>query len=117
MVSWNVETLLSSLILFQVVAKGPTKGVDSEQVMHSRIKQMLDLFKSAFRLKLPDGLPPKRLMGHAIDLERGWKPTHHPLHQPSPEEKGALKDYIEDLQKNGMIRRIKWPHGSTCFFV
>lgn len=38
----------SSFQVFQVVTKGPTKNLESEQAKDSRIKLILDKFKSVF---------------------------------------------------------------------
>ena len=66
---------------------------------------------------LPYGLPPKRNVDHAIEVENGTKPPYRPLLQLSSAELVATKEYIVDLISRRNIRRSKSPYGAPLFFV
>jgi len=82
-----------------------------------KLDKLLQEYSSVFRSELPDGLPPKRLVEHEIEVEKGSKPPHRPLYQLSPVELRAVKQYVESLLKSGKIRRSKSPYGAPLFFV
>lgn len=66
-----------------------------------------------FRSELPDGLPTKKFVYHAVEVEEGSKPPHHRLYQSTPAEQKAAKEYLENLLKNGKIRRSRSPYGAS----
>ena len=56
---------------------------DLEKVKRDKSNRKLDAilhkYEEVFRSELPDGLPPKRLVDHEIEVEKGSKPPHRPL--------------------------------------
>lgn len=104
--------------VFQVL----TKVVDEVSKVRKppgdkKLEKLLQEYRPVFRSELPDGLPPKRLVEHAIEVEEGSKPPHRPLYQLSPAELRAVKHYVESLLKSGKIRRSSSPYGAPLFFV
>lgn len=103
--------------VFQVIANDTTHDLKIDKLKNSRLRSLLERYKSVFRSELPDGLPPKRGMDHEIEVEKGSKPPHRPLYQLPPAEQKAAKEYIEKLLSSGKIRRSRSPYGAPLFFV
>lgn len=82
-----------------------------------RLEGLLSKFSTVFRDELPTGLPPKRAIDHAIELEEGARPPNRTLFQLSPAELVAVKEYVLELLKKGKIRRSKSPFGASLFLV
>lgn len=105
--------------VYQVITrevKPDLENVKSDK-SNRKLDGILQKYKEVFRSELPDGLPPKRLVDHEIEVEEGVKPPHRPLYQLSPAELKACKEYVESLLKKGKIRRSKSPYGAPLFFV
>lgn len=102
--------------VFHLVQKPPEKqhAPDCED---SELQNLLSRFENVFREDLPGGLPPKRSIDHAIEIEEGAKPPSRPLYQLSPAELLAVKEYVVDLLRKGKIRRSKSPFGASLFLV
>jgi hypothetical protein len=49
---------------------------DEKRSIDPKIKSLLKEHSDLFRSELPDGLPPKRSVDHAIETEHGAKPPH-----------------------------------------
>ena len=80
------------------------------------VKKLLVKYQSVFKEKLPSGLLPERAVDHAIEIDEAVRPPLRPLHQLSPAELVAVKEYLVDLLKNGKIRRSRSPFGASLFF-
>jgi hypothetical protein len=85
---------------------------NEKQKINPKIKPLLTHYSDVFRSELPDGLPPKRSVDHAIETEHGAKPPHRSLYQLSPAELQAAKEYVADLIKTKRIRPSKSPYGA-----
>lgn len=90
---------------------------DEKRSIDPKMQSLLKEYSDVFRSELPDGLPPKRSVDHAIETENGAKPPHRSLYQLSPAELQAAKEYVVDLMKKGKIRPSKSPYGAPLFFV
>ena len=82
-----------------------------------QLDRLLKRFEGVFKDDLPEGLPPKRSVDHAIETEEEAKPPMRPLYQLSPAELVAVREYVIDLLRKGKIRRSKSPYGASLFFV
>ena len=77
--SKNVEVY--QMIIREV--KPDLENVKSDK-SNRKLDGILQKYEEVFRSELPDGLPPKRLVDHEIEVEEGTKPPHRPLYQLSP---------------------------------
>lgn len=103
----------------QLSARRPLPGPKSELLRHDdpELRALLHEYESVFQEDLPDGLPPKRDVDHAIDILPDCKPPHRPLYQLSPAELVAAREYVDKLLRSGKIRPSRSPYGSPLFFV
>lgn len=82
-----------------------------------RLDKLLRRFESVFRSELPDGLPPRKFLNHAVEVEKELEAPHCRLYQLSLVEQKAGKKYIETFLKKGNFRRSNLPYGAPLFFV
>jgi hypothetical protein len=102
---------------FQLVELSNMDCTENEkQNINPKIKPLLTHYSDVLRSELPDSLPPKRSVDHAIETEHGAKPPHRSLYQLSTPELQAAKKYVVDLIKK-KIRPSKSPYGAPLFFV
>lgn len=102
--------------VFQVVQRHPSthqnrNGGDSDAT------DLLSRFDDVFRDSLPAGLPPKRTVDHAIEIDEEVKPPLRPLYQLSPAELVAVKEYVVELLQKGKLQRSKSPFDASLFLV
>jgi hypothetical protein len=101
---------------FQLVELSNMDCTENEkQKINPKIKPLLTHYSDVFQSELPDGLPPKRSVDHAIETEHGAKHPHRSLYQLSPTELQAAKEYVADLMKTEKIRPSKSPYGAPFF--
>lgn len=74
-------------------------------------------YASVFGNYLPNGLPPKRDVDHAIKIKEEARPPHRPKFQLSPAELIATKEYVTELLRKGKIRPSRSPYWAPLFFV
>jgi hypothetical protein len=67
--------------------------------------------------KLPDELPLKRQVDHAIEVMLGVAPPAKAPYRMSHEELKELKVQLEELLAKGHIKPSKSPYGAPVFFV
>jgi hypothetical protein len=81
--------------------------------------QMKDILRKHHTIfgKLPQGLPPKRAVDHAIDLEPGSKTPYLPTYQMSPLELAEVKRQLTELIEMDFIQPSKSPFGAPILFV
>lgn len=103
--------------VFKVLTKHPIKYRMKSRNPDLRMNRLMKKFQSVFQSELPDGLPQKWFVDHAVEVEDGSKPPHRRLYQFSPAEQKAANEYIEDLLKKEKIRRSESPYGATLFFM
>lgn len=84
---------------------------------NKKLDSILNKFETVFRDNIPKGLPPVRSIDQYIQVEDGKRPSTRPLFQLSPAELLAVKDYVIDMLRKGMIRRSKSPFGASLFLV
>jgi len=85
--------------------------------LHKCIKQMLEEFLDVMPEKLPDELPPRRQVDHAIKVMPGLAPPAKPPYQMNHEELKELKVQLEELFAKGYIKPNKSPYGVPVLFV
>jgi hypothetical protein len=67
--------------------------------------------------KLPEDLPPRRRIDHAIEVMSRVAPPAKAPYQMSHEELKELKVQLEELLAKGYIKASKSPYGALVFFV
>src|SRR5437762_12903684 len=82
----------------------------------TKLKRLLKEYKDIFREELPDGLPPKCAVDHAIDMcdHSQVNKNTYPL---SVQQLQEQVQQIEDLLKHGLIRESISPWGAPVLFV
>ena len=73
-------------------------------------------YDTVFPTDLPAGLPPKRSVDHAIDLD-GPPPATRGVYRMSSSELAELKQQLEELLEKGFIRPSTSPYGAPIIFV
>lgn len=88
------------------VALYPAKVGTSEIAVagNPRLQGTPRKYKTFFRSDFPSGLPPRREVDHAIELETDSKLPRRPLSELSPMDFAATREYIDDLLSKGKIR-------------
>src|SRR5438876_9897774 len=77
----------------------------------TKLKRLLKEYKDIFREELPDGLPPKRAVDHAIDTG-DHSPVNKNAYPLSVQQLQEQVQQIEDLLKRGLIRESISPWGA-----
>ena len=81
--------------------------------MRDLLKQYDDVFPS----ELPNRLPPKRPVSHAIKVEEGAQPPSRPAYRLSKPEMDELQAQLSEMLKHGFIEPSSSPYGAPVFFV
>ena len=80
------------------------------------VQKVLDEFKDVMPTELPKRLPPRREVGHAIELEQGAKPPAFVPYRMAPLELKELRWQWKELLDVGYIRPSKSPYGAPVLF-
>jgi hypothetical protein len=88
-----------------------------EERKNSEVTKLLKEFTDIFPNTLPERLPPKRTVDHAIDLVPGTEPPSRPIYKMSYMELDELKKQLVDLLKKGYIKPSVSPFGAPVLFV
>jgi hypothetical protein len=81
------------------------------------IKWVLDEFPNVMPEKLPEDLPPKRRVDHAIEVMSGVAPLAKAPYRMSHEELKELKVQLKKFLTKGYIKPNKSPYGAFVLFV
>ncbi len=100
-------------VLEEYEPKEATKLVTSAKC----IKQVLEEFSDVMPEELPEDLPPKRRVDHAIEVMPGVAPPAKAPYRMSHEELKELKVQLEKLLTKGYIKPSKSPYGAHVLFV
>ena len=101
--------------LFAICVK-ETKSEETD-IMGPDVSAVIKKFIDVFPTTLPDRLPPKRNIDHAIELTPGTEPPSRPIYRLSYEETNELKKQLADLLKKGYIQPSTSPFGAPVLFV
>jgi len=100
-------------VLDEYEPKEATKLVTSPKC----IKQVLEKFPNVMPKKLPEDLPPRRRVDHAIEVMSGVAPPAKAPYRMNHEELKELKVQLEELLVKGYIKPSKSPYGAFVLFV
>ncbi len=81
------------------------------------IKQVLNKFPDVMPEELPDEVPPRRQVDHAIEVMPGMAPLAKAPYRMNHEELKELKVQLEKLLAKGYIKPSKSPYGALVLFV
>jgi hypothetical protein len=81
------------------------------------IKRVLEEFSDVMPKELPEDLPPRRQVDHAIEVVPGVAPPTKAPYRMSHEELKELKVQLEELLTKGYIKPSKSPYGAPVLFV
>jgi len=85
--------------------------------LHKCIKQVLKFFLDVMPGELPDELPSRRQVDHAIEVMPGVAPPTKAPYRINHEELRELKVQLEELLAKGYIKHSKSPYGAPILFV
>jgi hypothetical protein len=85
--------------------------------LHKCIKQVLKEFPDVMPKELPDELPPRRQVDHAIEVMPGVAPPTKAPYRMNHEELRELKVQLEELLAKGYIKLSKSPYGAPVLFI
>jgi len=88
----------------------------SGKVMKTKLERLLKEYKDIFQEELPDGLPPKRAVDHAIETGDA-SPINRNAYPLSVEQLREQTKQIEELLRKGLIRESVSPWGAPVLFV
>jgi hypothetical protein len=100
-------------VLDEYEPKEATKLVTSAKC----IKQVLEEFPDVMLEELPEDLPPKIQVDHAIEVIPGVEPPTKAPYRMSHEELKELKVQLEKLLAKGYIKPSKLSYGAPVLFV
>jgi hypothetical protein len=81
------------------------------------IKRILDEFLNVMLEELPNDLPPRRQVNHAIEVMPGVAPLAKAPYRMNYEELKELKVQLEELLAKGYIKPNKSPYGAPVLFI
>jgi len=81
------------------------------------VKRILDEFPDVMPKELPNELPLRRQVDHAIEVMSRMVPPAKAPYRMSHEELKELKVQLEELLAKGYIKPSKSPHGAFVLFV
>ncbi len=81
------------------------------------IKWVLDEFPDVMPEKLPEDLPPRKRVDHAIEVMPEMAPPAKAPYRMSHEELKKLKVQLEELLTKGYVEPNKSPYGAPVLFV
>jgi hypothetical protein len=81
------------------------------------IRRVLEEFPDVMLEELPEDLPPRRWVDHAIEVMPGVEPPAKAPYRMSHEELKELKVQLKELLAKGYIKPSKSPYGAPVLFV
>jgi len=105
------------LCVMQVLDEFEPKEATKVVSLHKCIKQVLKEFPDVMLEELPNELPLKRQVDHAIEVMPGVAPPTKAPYRMNHEELRELKVQLEELLAKGYIKPNKSPYGAPLLFV
>jgi hypothetical protein len=100
-------------VLNEYEPKEATKLVTSAKCIRRVLEEFLDVMPD----ELPEDLPPRRRVDHAIEVMPRVEPPAKAPYRMSHEELKELKVQLEELLTKGYIKPSKSPYGALVLFV
>jgi len=100
-------------VLDECEPKEATKLVTSAKC----IRRVLEEFPNVMPDELPEDLPPRRCVDHAIEVMPGVEPPAKAPYRMTHEELKELKVQLEELLAKSYIKPSKSPYGAPVLFI
>jgi hypothetical protein len=101
------------LCVMQVLDEFEPREATKVVSLHKCIKQVLKKFPDV----MPEELPPRRQVDHAIEVMSGVAPPAKAPYRMNHEELRELKVQLKELLAKGYIKPSKSPYGAPVLFV
>ena len=82
-----------------------------------KLGHLIQQYRDIFPEQLSQGIPPKRVVEHSIQIEPGSKPSYRPQDRLGSAKHDELEEQIRDLLAQGFIRPSCSPYGAPVLFV
>ena len=92
-------------------------AAQAQTAPHTTLQTLLEEFEDVFPAKLPQGLPPRRPVDHAIEVTPGAEPPHRRPYRLSGPELQELKAQLDEQLEAGIIQPSTSPYGAPILFV
>jgi hypothetical protein len=110
----QLASVSNTVELFAICPTMPDEFIKN---MSNEGKTLVQEFADVFPAELPNELPPKRVIDHAIDLLPGSEPPFKATYRLSYPEMDELKKQLSELLEKGFIRPSTSPFGAPVLFV
>ncbi|XP_012859014.1 PREDICTED: uncharacterized protein LOC105978142 [Erythranthe guttata] len=101
---------------FLATLKEESPPIKKEEDVAPIIQTVLKANQDVMPPNLPNKLPPRREVDHAIEFELGAKPPAMAPYRMSPPELEELRKQLNELVETGKIRPSKAPYGAPVLF-
>jgi hypothetical protein len=108
-INWNSL----SISIPQIASAKLTESVSASNELPSEFQEFTKVFGEEFFTKLP----PHQPYHCSIPLKEGEEVPYGPIYPMTPHETEALKEYLENEEKAGKIRKSYSPAGAPVMFV
>ena len=81
------------------------------------MRDLLKQYGDVFPRELPNRIPPKRSVDHAIKVEEGAQPLSRPAYCLFKPEMNKLQAQLSEMVKHGFIEPSRSTYGAPVFFV
>jgi len=117
--TWERECVggYGMLCVMRVLDEYEPKEATKLVIFAKCIKRVLEEFPDVMPKELPEDLPPRRRVDHAIEVVPGVAPPAKAPYRMSHEELKELKVQLEKLLAKGYIKPSKSPYGAPVLFV
>ena len=105
--------VLNSMEIDEDADRGP---ISKERTMNRKLRRLLKEYQNVFREELPDGLPPRRAVDHAIETGDA-SPVNKNAYPLSVQQLEEQTRQIDELLRRGLIRESISPWGAPVLFV
>ena len=105
--------MMNSMEIDEDADRGP---ISKERTVNRKLRRLLKEYQDVFREELPDGLPPRRAVDHAIETGDA-SPVNKNAYPLSVQQLQEQTHQIEELLRRGLIRESVSPWGAPVLFV
>lgn len=111
-----VQRIAASYTWSQAIAE-KTAVKEGEKSFEELVPEQYRDFAKVFSKDRAERLPTRKPYDHAIDLVPGAVPSYSKIYPMAPNERTALKEFIEENLRKGYIRPSKSPAAAPVFFI
>ena len=101
-------------MIYLLVAKEVSS---EEEVVHPKLKELLEEFLDVFLEEMPKKLPPIQGIEHQIHLIPGLALPNRPVYRCNPEEAKDLQRQVKEFMEKGYVKESMTPCAVLAFLV